>query len=59
MLLAKCFHIDFNIGVDALCYRDGKKDLIGFVHANDTQGTRGHRHLAVSQYIIAIRTIYF
>jgi hypothetical protein len=27
---------DFNIGVDALCYRDGK-DYIGF-HADDTQG---------------------
>jgi hypothetical protein len=30
------FRTDFNIGVDALCYRDGK-DHIGF-HADDTQG---------------------
>jgi hypothetical protein len=35
-LVAKFFRTDFNIGVDALCYRDGK-DHIGF-HADDTQG---------------------
>jgi len=34
--VAEFFQTDFNIGVDALCYRDGK-DHIGF-HADDTQG---------------------
>jgi hypothetical protein len=34
--VADFFHTDFNIGVDALCYRNGK-DHIGF-HADDTQG---------------------
>jgi hypothetical protein len=34
--VANFFDTDFNIGVDALCYRDGK-DYIGF-HADDTQG---------------------
>jgi hypothetical protein len=34
--VADFFQTDFNIGVDALCYRNGK-DYIGF-HADDTQG---------------------
>ncbi len=34
--VADFFQKDFNIGVDALCYRNGK-DYIGF-HADDTQG---------------------